>query len=116
MPSVPNLTAAMLALCAQYQGTHYYDACVKSLDAGTRQVGIRQQYDATESKINSLATKEAEDTVGKDAIKVAASGVFVYRTAKDKSVTFRLPTLGLATSMSNTVTPNSYSLNLQWKW
>lgn len=106
----------MLALCSQYQGTHYYDACVKSLDAGTRQVGIRQNYDATESKLNQMVTHEAEDTLGKPVLSAVGSGFFVYKTAKDKTLTFRLPTLGMATSVSNTVTPNSYTLNLQWKW
>jgi hypothetical protein len=116
IPGIPDITAAMLAICSQYQGTHYYDACVKSLDAGTRQVGIRQQYDATTGKLNSIATKQAEDTLGKPVMSAIGSGAFIYKTAKEKTLTFKLPTAGLADSLSNTVTPNSYSLNIQWKW
>lgn len=116
MPSIPTFTTAMLAMCTQYQGTHYYEACLKAMDAGTRQVGIRQQYDATEGKLNEVATHQAENTLGKPVMSAIGSGVFVYKTVNDKKVTFRLPTGGLADSVSNTITPTSYSVNIQWKW
>ncbi len=106
----------MIAICSQYQGTHYYDACAKSLEAGTLQTGIRQKYDSAEGKANQFVTKTAEENLGKSTVTVIASGAYVYKVVNQKSLTFRLPTFGFANSLSNTVTPNSYTLNIGWNW
>lgn len=111
MAAIPSLSAAMFALCAQYQAPNSHEACVKALDAGTRQSGIRQTYDTAENELNRVVERTAENKLGKDAVSAIIAGAFVYKAVDQKSLTF-----GLTHSLSNTITPNSYSLNMKWNW
>lgn len=105
----------LVAACVSVQG-QYHEACNKALDAGTRQVGIRQQVDNAEDKSLQLVNAKAENTIGKDGMWVVGSGFFVYKTARDKSLDFKLPTLGLCNSVTNHVTADSYNIKLNWNF
>lgn len=114
MNLVPSFALAISAMCAQYSGTRYYDACLNAVDRGTRQVGVRQQADQAQDKVNQIVTNKVDKIVGKTVIDAVAVGGFVYKTAKDKNVSFGLPTLGFASSVSNEIGVDSYKIVLQW--
>lgn len=112
--------SAITAFCISAASGSYNDACTHAVDAATRQVGWRQQVDYVEDKTLEVANKEAlrhaARVVGKEGITVLAAGGYVYRVVKEKSLSFRLPTLGLCNSVSNQITYDSYRLVLEWKW
>jgi hypothetical protein len=110
------LSKAIVAICVSAVNPQYNTACDKALDAGTRQVGMRTNTDGTEDKATQIATNYVQDEFGKDSTYVIGAGAFAYKTAKDRSVTFKLPTLGIADSISNQITTNSYTLNVRWNF
>lgn len=116
MTLIPDFAMAIVAMCAPYEGTRYYDACMKAADAGTRQVGIRQSVDQAQSKINSIVSDKVEKTVGRKVVTMVATGGFLLRTFNTKTISFRLPTLGLANSVENEVSPTTYKLVMKWNW
>jgi len=110
------LGKAIVAICVSAVNPQYHTACDKALDAGTRQAGIKTGADGTEDKATQTVTGYIQDEIGKDSMKVLGAGVFMYRTAKDRSLTFKLPTFGIADSIGNQITPNSYALNIRWNF
>lgn len=112
---MPLITTAIVAVCVNYQGA-YVEACNKALDATTRQVGLRYGADLLESKANEVVTQKAEMVIGKRGMEVVGSGTYVYKVIADKSVRFRVPTLGLCNSITNRITPISYDLTAEWKF
>lgn len=106
---------AIIALCVSASG-QYNQACNKALDAGTRQVGIRQDADALEDKSLDLAKITATKNLGPAPVAVATAGVYTYRVYKEKSIVFKLPNMGIADTISNQITDKSYKLNFEWRW
>ena len=116
MNLIPSFALAISAMCSSYEGTRYYDACLKALDAGTRQVGVRQQADNAQNKMNEMISTKVNRTVGKSVIQIVTVGGVVVKTARDKKISFGLPTLGLASSVDNEVGVDSYKIVIQWHW
>ena len=104
---------AIIAACATATG-QYNQACNKALDAATRQVGIRQVVDGTENYATGFVITKAKNAAGKDLTSAMGTGMFIYNTAKSKNISFNLPTLGVADSISNQISLKSYNMNLQW--
>lgn len=107
-------STAIMSFCIATAPGQYNNACNSAVDAGTRQAGVRQQFDAAEEQTSQYVAKKAESVTPKTVQKVAGAGFFLYRTAQDKKVNFNLPTLGLADSLSNEITPNSYLVTFKW--
>lgn len=108
-------STGIASLCAALASSGQYDqACNKAVDAGTRQTGIRQTFDGAEDKSMQVFTQEAESYTPKPIQDVAATGVFVYRAARNKKVELKLPTMGVCDSMSSELTPASYALTVRW--
>lgn len=107
------MSTAIVAICMGAQGS-YNQACNNALDAGTRQAGIRQTADMVESKANDMANKSAEKMIGKEGMSMIGTGAFIFKVARDRSLIFKLPTLGLCNSVTNHITPTSYDITLQW--
>ena len=116
MNLVPSFALAISAICAQYNGTRYYDACLNALDKSTRQIGVRQQMDQAQDKVNEIVTRKVDGIVGQPVRDVVAVGGIVLNTARERKISFGLPTLGLASSVSNEVGVDSYKIVLQWNW
>lgn len=108
-------STAIVAACVGVNPT-YHEACDKALDAGTRQAGWRDSVDRTEDGLINYTTNKVKSFVSKDVVWVVGSGAFIYRTARDKSINFRLPTLGVCSSASSQVTVGSYQVNLNWNF
>lgn len=107
--------SAIVALCMGAVG-NVNDACTHAVDAGTRQTGIRQNVDMAEDKSVELINHQAMKAFGKQTMSVLVAGGYVYKVVKEKSLNFRLPTLGLCSSASNQVALDSYKLVLEWRW
>lgn len=90
------------------------DACSKAVEAGLKQQGTYQLVDKYEGNFNAYATQEGNYYLGQGGMTAIGVAGFTYKTYKNKSVNFRLPTFGLCDSASNTITPTTYTLNLQW--
>jgi len=106
---------AITAFCmSAASSATYNNACNHAVDAGTRQVGIRQQVDGAEDKTTALVATKATDVAGKHVSMAVGAVGFVYKTYRDKSLVFKLPTMGICDSLSNQITPNSYILSFQW--
>lgn len=116
MTLTPSFAFAIAAMCAQYEGTRYHEACLKAVDAGTRQVGLRQGVDDVQNKVNQLVTQKARSTFGETTLKVVATGTVVVKTVNEKRFSFGLPTLGLANSINNEVGVQSYKIEFKWNW
>jgi hypothetical protein len=94
------------------------DACSKALEATARQVNVYQDSENFENSVKNYARNYAIKTsvnyLGKPVVEVVGGVVYVYKVIQDRSIDFRLPTLGLCDSASNRITTNSYTLNLKW--
>lgn len=106
---------AIVAVCIGTSG-QYNQACNKAVDATSQQIGFRQQVDKTEDVSNHLLMSQGERTLGHAAMWTLGVGAYAYKANREKAVVFKVPTLGVADSVTNRVTPNSYGLNFQWKF
>lgn len=107
---------AIASLCVATATGQYNNACNKALDASTRQIQIRQEADAAQDVGEKAITKKVEENLGKTTVQAVVAGGFVYNTVKTKALDFKLPNMGIADTISNKVTPNSYGLTLVWKF
>lgn len=110
-----QLVVGLTYLCTNVAGNPQYNqACNKSVEAGTKQVGTYQLLEDGEKRTMEYATGLGEDKLGTTVMKAGAAGVYAYRVYRDKSVTFKIKSVGIADSMTNQVTTNSYKLSLDW--
>lgn len=105
---------AIVAFCATTATGKYNDACTKAMDAGTRQVGLRQSIDKVEDGTVNYVNASAMKVTPKPIQEAVGSGLYVYKVARDKKLTFKVPTLGFCSSMTTELEPNRYALVLRW--
>lgn len=110
------LTSLLISIACQNAYPNHQDACDKALEASSKSLQIYQ----TDEKIENYYTVQAKDTatdnLGKTPVEAIVGAGYTYRVYKNKSLDFKLPTLGLCDIATNHVTPNSYSVNLGWKF
>lgn len=112
-----QLTAGITYLCVSVAGTpQYNDACNKVAEASTKQVGIYHLLDDNEQKTMTYATNLANDTLGHTTMSIGGVGAFLFRAYRDKSITLKIPTLGIADSINSQLTLTTYKLNLTWRF
>lgn len=91
-------------------------ACEKSLEAGGKQSGIERNIDTAQQNIEKKANQEAYYLLGDDGVKVLGGGIFIAKTAIDKSLQFNAPTFGLCHRITNQVGINKYSTMFEWNF
>lgn len=106
------MSMAIVGACATAQS----GACVKSLEAGTKQYGIEQNVDTFEQKTTTKANKEAYNLLGDTGVQALGGGFFLAKTAIDKYVMFQVPTLGVCDSVVSQVGLDFYKLKLEWNF
>lgn len=92
------------------------EACEKGLQAGTKQFGIEKSVNILEDKVQNGAKLTAYDWFGKTGSDVLGGTIFLAKSVKDKSVSFGLPTLGIANRITTTAGVDVYRLNLEWRF
>lgn len=92
------------------------NACNKFLEASAKSTQVYQNEEKTENYFRVMATDKADNYFGKDVEKVGGGAYFGYKVYRDKAVDFKLPNMGLCDTLSNRVTPNSYSINIKWNF
>jgi len=92
----------------------YSDACNKAVEVSLKHNGIYQLVSKYENSLISYADQKGNYYLGKDGMSVVGITGFAYKTYKNKSLNFKLPTLGICDSVNNTITPTAYTINLQW--
>lgn len=92
----------------------YVDACNKVVDAGTRQIGLRQETDKIEELTTKLVDREAQSLIGKKGVSVVGTGMFIYKTTLDKKLKVDIPSFGLCDHVSTELAIDSQLLRLQW--
>ena len=113
---MPLLATAFTSVCVGLMPGTYDMACNKALEAGTKQTGIYQQSEQVENKSLEYVTEKGEKNLGKPVAVVLASGPFLYKSYKEKTLRFNVPNFGLCDRISNEITPNSYSVKFGWHW
>lgn len=109
-------STAITGFCASValSSGHYNEACNKAMDAGTRQLGWRQNVDRVEDKTTQYANTMALAYTPKPIQDVFGAAGFIYRSAMARKLSFRLPTLGVCSSANNEISPEGYTLNIKW--
>lgn len=107
---------AIVAFCAGTAQGQYNAACTSAVDASTRQVGWRQTADSTEDKTVQYVNTKVQQNAPKPLQDVAGTAGFLYKTAKERKLSFKLPTFGLASSVRNEITLNTYTLTIDWRF
>lgn len=107
-------SSAIIAFCTATAPGQYNNACTNAVDAGTRQAGIRQDFDAAEKQTVNYLNHKVSKMTPKTLQEVVGASVFLYKTAQDKRVQFGLPTMGMCDSLSNEITPSSYVVTFKW--
>lgn len=105
--------SAILTACLGLHGS-YYDACSKAMDAGTRQIGLRQQADDIENRTRQFGEQQARKYIGKEGMSAIGFIGFGVKTVQEKKVAFKLPNLGLCSSINNEVGTDHYNIRFQW--
>jgi hypothetical protein len=109
------MSSAIASFCAALAANGAYsDACNKAAEAGLKQQGTYQLVDKYEENFNAYAVQEGNHYFGKGGMAAIGAAGFTYKTYKSKSLNFKLPTLGVCDSANNTITPTTYTINLQW--
>jgi hypothetical protein len=111
------LTQMLISMACQNIQTYanHQDACNRFLTESTQKIGLYGTDQKVEDYLTVKAKDEAVSDFGKAPLEVGGGLAYTYRVYKNKAVDFKLPTMGVADTISNHITPNSYSLNLSWK-
>jgi hypothetical protein len=104
----------IIAACIGTQG-NFQEACTKAVDAGTRQVGLRQEFDTFEDNTYKFVENKVRKEVTPDGVYVLSSAAFAYNTVKKQKLVFTVPNLGICNQISNEIAPNSYLVVFRWK-
>lgn len=107
------MTTIIASACMGLSGSAN-DACVKALDAGSRQTGIEQDVNMAQKTIERKANKEAYVLIGHTGMEIAGGGIFITKAVIDKSVQFNMPTMGMCDRITNNVGHDKYFLLLEW--
>lgn len=108
--------SAVTAFCVGVAPGTYNNACNHAIDAGTKQTGLRQNADRLEDFSVSKINQHVEKDLGRPVASTIAVGSYLYRVVNEKSITVRVPTLGICNSAKSQITPNSAKLMLEWRW
>lgn len=113
------LGSAIVAVCVGASG-QAYEACTHAIDAGTRQMGIRQQVDSAEDNtvnyVNDRVVNRVVNSLDKEDLLILGAAGFVYKTAMDRKLVLKLPTWNLCDSLVNEISPVSYGIKIQWSF
>ena len=110
------LVPLMINLACSNVDPRYGTACNKAMEAGTKQTQILQYDEKAENYFTMYAQRKATDYMGQDTMRVIGGVVYVYKIEKARALSFRLPTLGLCSEATNSITPSSYKLDLKWNF
>lgn len=107
--------SAILSACMGLQG-NYYEACSKAMDAGTRQIGLRQQADDIEHKLNDWSRDQAQRYMGNEFMGVVGFVGFGVKTYREQRVAFKIPNLGMCSSINSEVGRTQQTIKFQWNF
>lgn len=107
------MTALITSACIGLSGAHQ-QACEKAIEAGSKQTGLEQSVDQIQKMVERKANNKAKDIIGKSGMDIAGGGIFLVKTAIDKSVKINLPTLGICDRISTQVGVNQNSMQMEW--
>lgn len=105
--------SVILSACLGLNGS-YYEACSKAMDAGTRQIGIRQKADEIESQTRNYTDSQGKKYLGKEGMAAIGFIGFGVKTVREEKVAFKLPNLGLCSSINNEIGKDHYNVKFQW--
>lgn len=105
--------SVILSACLGLQG-NYYEACSKAMDAGTRQIGLRQQADQLENNLNNYGQQQGHRYLGQEGMSAIGFIGFGVKTVREEKIAFKLPNLGLCSSINNEVGKDHYNIKFQW--
>lgn len=109
------MEAIIIASCLGLSGNQR-DACVKALEAGSKQTGVEQKVNNIEDKVSKTADKDARAIVGDTGMEVGASVGFIAKAAIEKSATFRFPVFRPAMYLNTQIGVEKSTLGLEWKF
>lgn len=92
------------------------EACEKGLQAGTKQFGIERSINTLENRVQKGAKSTAYNWFGQTGSDVLGGTIFLAKTVSDKSLSVKLPTMGIADRITTTAGVNLYRLNLEWRF
>lgn len=107
------MTAMITSMCIGLSG-NVQEACTKALEAGSKQTGIEHGVELMQKNAEIKADRQAHYLLGDKGMEIAGGGVFLIKTAVDKSVQFALPTFGLCDRIINNVGTDKYSMQMFW--
>lgn len=110
------LTEMFIVAACMNTPAMYNNACNKAADAGTRQVGFRQQADTFEDLTTKFVDKEAQSLIGKKGVSLVGTGMFLYKVNSDKKLKVDMPNFGLCDQISTELATDSQLLRLQWNF
>lgn len=93
---------------------NYVQACHSATNAFLKQTGAEKNISNIESYSKSKAKKLAIRYMGDDTLKTLGSAYYAYHVMQTKTISFPLPTLGLANGLDTTLTPSSIQLAVRW--
>lgn len=105
----------ILTACMSTSGVSH-DACVKALEAGSKQTEVEQNVNRAEDRVSRKADAEARELVGDTGMSAAASLGFVVKSVAEKSATFKFPVFTPQMYLSTQIGSEKSMLGLEWKY
>jgi hypothetical protein len=109
------LNSLIMTACVGLSGQSK-EACVKGLQAASKQSGVEKRADSFESHQTKIIENAAYDYVGKDAVQAVGGVGFATQSVVSKKASIGLPNLGICSKMSLEVNQNTQKLLLQWRF
>lgn len=91
------------------------EACMKALEAGSKQTGIEENINKAQKVVEKTAEKTANEVLGKKTMEIAGGTIFLAKTVADKSIQFNLPTFGICDGITNQIGVDRYSMQMFWR-
>ena len=112
------LIETMFVMVCASTPANYNQACNKTVDATTRQVGIRQEVDKYEDLSMKFADKEARHYLGDTSMSATAVALAVYRYQSGQGFIFNTKAPILCDTIQGSIngTTSTYGFTLNWNF
>lgn len=105
------LAALIGSLCS---GATHQEACVKAVTASTMQVGVAQDVEMVEGKMQEIAKQQADKYLGKTGGQVVVLGAAAVKIGQGKEAEFKVRNSPVSDNMVLGASKSGGSVKLGW--
>lgn len=112
---MPMIVPLLINSACSSAYSNHIDACSKAMEAFSRQTGLYDGSERTENYVVNRVRNGSDNYLGSPITTGIASIGYAYKVIHSKSLSFRIPNMGICDTITNQITPTSYSIGLKWE-